>query len=83
MSFSPEEQVLLNAVAKAAVRQLPSMSPRERAQLNEGLALILPAAEAEQCRIAAAAIWEAEEAQMILNELLEARAKGDLGKDGQ
>ncbi|EDY16707.1 hypothetical protein CfE428DRAFT_5820 [Chthoniobacter flavus Ellin428] len=72
MSFSPEQQALLNLVAKAARPQLASLAPIERAQLQEGLALILPEVEAEQCRIAAQAIRHAEDAQLILDELLEA-----------
>lgn len=69
---SGEHQDLLNLVAKSAQNQLPLLRPMERARLLDGLALILPESEAEQCQVAAAALRKAEQAQLILNELFEA-----------
>lgn len=67
-----EQQDLLNQVAKAAQSQLPALRPIDRARLFDGLALILPEAEAEQARLTAEAIRTAEQSQLVLNELLEA-----------
>lgn len=65
-----EHQELLNGVAHAARIQLPHLKPLDRARLLEGLALILPASESEQCSIAARALRDAELAQTLLEELL-------------
>lgn len=66
------QQTLLNMVAKAAQTQLGNLPPLERANLLDGLALITPSSESEQCRVAAQAIRDAEQAQMILHELFDA-----------
>lgn len=58
---------LLKLVAKSAASQLPVLPPLERADLLEGIALILPASnERELARHTAGLIRQSEEHQLKL-----------------
>jgi hypothetical protein len=68
--FSTSERSLLDFVGAQAATNLPRLEVSERIKLLQGLALILPAAEAEQCLVTVAALERAEAAQLILGEML-------------
>ena len=67
--MTPESAALL--ITRASMPHLLALSPEERAAGYEILAGINPPAEAEQLRIAAKAIRDAQQAQMILLEILD------------
>lgn len=68
--MSQKDRERLDFVAAQAVAQLPQLSNFERIYLLEGLCLILPADEREQCERELAALRAAESAQLVLLEMI-------------
>lgn len=60
----------LRFVAKIAATQLDQLSPLERAELLDGLALILEGDESKTCEYAALCLRKAESAQLTFKDLL-------------
>ncbi len=67
--LSPEDKRRLHFVAHQAYLTASTLSPTERADLLEGIALILPAAEASLAELAAFSIRKSELHQLQFAEL--------------